>query len=595
MPRWANYLISGVTYDSSNIISKIVQHKDKDEGIGKGIIVDREVIAKNLRSGKTYATIFKRLSEFQLGKKIHYPKAKGHHYIRIDTNQAEYDYLGDLLNVEEIKAVLDAEEQKMAIEEQKKIDKKNAEEAAKREEAAEEAAKLAIQREKRLKSIELEEALNIIEESHVETKKEASVDASLQEINESEKTSNEPEKKILSFIDVKKGPEYYFKRYIFEPGYKQWFEKNYPEYTIYEAVGLTELEYAKIISKIKPEPEPDPKSTDDTDVIEVQELLDEQIHNLESQIIELQNVDNVTNENIKQEKTLPKGFEEKNEDEKKIRLEEKLKEYENEFNKKLSEIKKSEIKVDEEKIEEKIESPYGTMPKDYDNNNEQEEAARQEEAKQLAKIVELEKQVSEAEVQKAAEEAEAQKAAEEAEAREEAARQEEEAKQLAKIAELEKQLNDAEERKRIQRQEEEAKQLAKIAELEKQLNDAEERKRIEEDDATRKIAKIAELEKQVEKAVEAQNVSVEDELEQQLNKLQEIENKVKNLGSKKTVKPSSVQSNIAKDIQAYCVKCKSKRTVKNPEETIMKNGRPAIKGKCSVCDTKVFRIGKVSK
>ena len=558
MPRWANYLISGVTYDSSNIISKIVQHEDKDEGIGKGIIVDREVIAKNLRSGKTYATIFKRLSEFQLGRKIHYPKAKGHHYIRIDTNQAEYDYLGDLLNVEEIKAVLDAEEQKMAIEEQKKIDKKNAEEAAKREEAAEEAAKLAIQRENRLKSIESEEALNIIEESQVETKKEASVDVNLQEINESEKTSYEPEKKNLSFIDVKKGPEYYFKRYIFEPGYKQWFEKNYPEYTIYEAVGLTELEYAKIISKIKPEPEPEPKNKDDADIAEVQKLLDDQIHNLESQITELQNGDNDTYENVKQEKTLPKGFEEKNEDEKKIRLEEKLKEYENEFNKKISEIKKSEIKVDEEKIEEKIESPYGTMPKDYGSSNEQEEAARQEEeAKQVAKIAELERQVSEAE---------AQKAAEEAEAREEAARQEEEAKQVAKIAELEKQLNDAEERKRI-----------------------------EEDEATRKLAKIAELEKQVEKAVEAQNVSVEDELEQQLNKLQEIENKVKNLGSKKTVKPSSVQSNIAKDIQAYCVKCKSKRTVKNPEETIMKNGRPAIKGKCSVCDTKVFRIGKVSK
>jgi len=29
--------------------------------------------------------------------------------------------------------------------------------------------------------------------------------------------------------------------------------------------------------------------------------------------------------------------------------------------------------------------------------------------------------------------------------------------------------------------------------------------------------------------------------------------------------------------EPYCVKCKTKRQIKNPEETMMKNGRPAIK------------------
>ncbi|HSG83376.1 MAG: DUF5679 domain-containing protein [Nitrosopumilus sp.] len=47
--------------------------------------------------------------------------------------------------------------------------------------------------------------------------------------------------------------------------------------------------------------------------------------------------------------------------------------------------------------------------------------------------------------------------------------------------------------------------------------------------------------------------------------------------------------------EAYCVKCKTKRIIKNPEETLMKNGRPAIKGICSVCNCKVFRIGKMKK
>ena len=44
--------------------------------------------------------------------------------------------------------------------------------------------------------------------------------------------------------------------------------------------------------------------------------------------------------------------------------------------------------------------------------------------------------------------------------------------------------------------------------------------------------------------------------------------------------------------QAYCVKCKKKVEVKNPKQITMKNGRPATSGVCSVCGTKVFRIGK---
>jgi Zn finger protein HypA/HybF involved in hydrogenase expression len=43
--------------------------------------------------------------------------------------------------------------------------------------------------------------------------------------------------------------------------------------------------------------------------------------------------------------------------------------------------------------------------------------------------------------------------------------------------------------------------------------------------------------------------------------------------------------------QAYCVKCKSKRDMKNEKQVTMKNGRRAISGTCSVCGTKMFRIG----
>ena len=46
-------------------------------------------------------------------------------------------------------------------------------------------------------------------------------------------------------------------------------------------------------------------------------------------------------------------------------------------------------------------------------------------------------------------------------------------------------------------------------------------------------------------------------------------------------------------VQAYCVKCKAKRDMENPEEITMKNGRPATTGKCPACGTKMFKIGKM--
>jgi hypothetical protein len=43
--------------------------------------------------------------------------------------------------------------------------------------------------------------------------------------------------------------------------------------------------------------------------------------------------------------------------------------------------------------------------------------------------------------------------------------------------------------------------------------------------------------------------------------------------------------------QAYCVKCKKKREMKGEKQITMKNGRNAISGTCSICGTKMFKIG----
>jgi len=45
-------------------------------------------------------------------------------------------------------------------------------------------------------------------------------------------------------------------------------------------------------------------------------------------------------------------------------------------------------------------------------------------------------------------------------------------------------------------------------------------------------------------------------------------------------------------MEGYCVKCKAKREIKNPTQVTLKNGKPAIRGVCSVCGTKIFIVGK---
>ena len=44
-------------------------------------------------------------------------------------------------------------------------------------------------------------------------------------------------------------------------------------------------------------------------------------------------------------------------------------------------------------------------------------------------------------------------------------------------------------------------------------------------------------------------------------------------------------------MRAYCVKCKTKREMKNEKKVTMKNGRHATKGTCPSCGSGMYRIG----
>ncbi|MBC7186160.1 MAG: hypothetical protein H5U38_03895 [Calditrichaeota bacterium] len=42
--------------------------------------------------------------------------------------------------------------------------------------------------------------------------------------------------------------------------------------------------------------------------------------------------------------------------------------------------------------------------------------------------------------------------------------------------------------------------------------------------------------------------------------------------------------------KAFCVKCRKMVDIANAQPVTMKNGRPALKGKCPVCGTGVYKI-----
>ena len=44
-------------------------------------------------------------------------------------------------------------------------------------------------------------------------------------------------------------------------------------------------------------------------------------------------------------------------------------------------------------------------------------------------------------------------------------------------------------------------------------------------------------------------------------------------------------------IEAYCMKCKAKKVMKDPKNEVTKNGKPIVKGVCPDCGTTICKIG----
>jgi DNA topoisomerase-1 len=75
-----------------------------------------------------------------------------------------------------------------------------------------------------------------------------------------------------------------------------------------------------------------------------------------------------------------------------------------------------------------------------------------------------------------------------------------------------------------------------------------------------------------------------------------VKTKVETKGKAEVVASEAASSEppsapLAGEVQAYCVKCKAMRGMKEGRALFMANGRPAAEGRCVECGTKLFKIG----
>ncbi|MFQ5440133.1 MAG: SHOCT domain-containing protein [Nitrosopumilaceae archaeon] len=86
------------------------------------------------------------------------------------------------------------------------------------------------------------------------------VEENKMDINSNQLTENQSQ--VAEFVDKTKKPEYYLERYYNEPTYKSWFDRNYPNLTIEEAIGYnppsemnSNVANANVVNEIIPEAE----------------------------------------------------------------------------------------------------------------------------------------------------------------------------------------------------------------------------------------------------------------------------------------------------------------------------------------------------
>ena len=99
--KWADFVITAVKRGSSSgRITQVQIHKDLGNSLSNPEIVDKMVVAHNIKKGKKYITVFK-ISEtnWEPGEYVRAYVKDGEAFIRTDDNKVDLDNLGTLPDI----------------------------------------------------------------------------------------------------------------------------------------------------------------------------------------------------------------------------------------------------------------------------------------------------------------------------------------------------------------------------------------------------------------------------------------------------------------------------------------------------------------
>lgn len=98
MAKWADYLISAVSYHSKHThIDQVKAHVDSGDTVAAGKIYSRSTVVDAIKNGKTFCTIIKNSGEkWVKGQDVFVIKIKGTSYIKTVDNSTEADNLENL-------------------------------------------------------------------------------------------------------------------------------------------------------------------------------------------------------------------------------------------------------------------------------------------------------------------------------------------------------------------------------------------------------------------------------------------------------------------------------------------------------------------
>ena len=96
--KWADFVISAVKRGPGmGRISQVQVHRDQGKSLGQPEIVDKIMVAHNIKKGKKYVTIFKiNETDWEPGEYVRAFVKDGEAFIRSDDNKVTLDNLGTL-------------------------------------------------------------------------------------------------------------------------------------------------------------------------------------------------------------------------------------------------------------------------------------------------------------------------------------------------------------------------------------------------------------------------------------------------------------------------------------------------------------------